>query len=254
MSGQLEASPRGISIASCHRVLLEVTDSQLAVFNQIGGYLALTEIDLEIDLDRKLPDRVAAYLDEANRRIDHLFATEKNKRTPKFIPSDSELFYWALEYLTSKDLTMGHVFCEWGSGYGLATSLAALLGYEAYGIEIEPSLIEAAGNLARDLDVDSRFLCSSYMPEGVESYAGVGGEEIIRDHLGGEVEALSYPGMDCEITEIDVFYVFPWPGEQEFMEDFFDKIAVEGAILMIYYGEEIRAYRKTFEEDDSEDY
>ena len=216
--------------------------------------MALTEIDLQIDLDRELPDRVSAYLDEANRRIDHLFATEKNKRTPKFIPSDAELFYRVLAYLTENDLTMGHVFCEWGSGYGVATSLAALLGYEAYGIEIEQSLLESAGDLARDLDVDSKFIHSSYMPEGVESYSGVGGEEIIQDHLGGEVEALSYPGMGCEITEIDVFYVFPWPGEQEFMEDFFDKIAVEGAILMIYYGEEIRAYRKVFEEDESDDY
>ena len=102
--------------------------------------------------------------------------------------------------------------------------------------------------------MDARFLCQSYMPEGVESYAGVGGEEIIEDALGEEEGELVYEGMGYDISEIDVFYVFPWPGEQEFMEQFFDKIAVEGAILMIYYGDEVRAYRKVFEDDDGEDF
>lgn len=217
--------------------------------------MAVEEIALELPpaTGNKLPDSVARYLEEANRRIDVLFETERNKRTPKFIPSDSELLYAALARVTEQDLPLGRVYCEWGSGLGLGTCMAALLGYEAYGIEIEPTLVEISRELAENSGIDVRILEGSYIPDGFESYGGVGGEELVRpEHFfGGGTDhfAPTYEGMPCPTDEIDVFFVYPWPTEQEFMLELFDALAAEGAIFLAYYGDgEICCYRKSAEE------
>ncbi|MCB1099255.1 MAG: hypothetical protein KDN22_27035 [Verrucomicrobiae bacterium] len=217
--------------------------------------MAVEEIELDLPTTSgfELPDAVASYLEEANRRIDVLFDTERNKRTPKFIPSDPELLYAALAEVTERDLPLGRVYCEWGSGLGLGTCMAALLGYEAYGIEIEPTLVDASRALAEDSGIDARIIEGSYIPEGFESYGGMGGEELVRpEHFfggDGEFFAPSYEGMPYTTDEIDLFFVYPWPTEQEFMLQLFDALAAEGAVFLAYYGDgEICCYRKTGED------
>ena len=216
--------------------------------------MAVEEIELKLPAttDHELPDAVARYLEEANRRIDVLFETERNKRTPKFIPSDSELLYAALADVTRRDLPLGRVYCEWGSGLGLGTCLAALLGYEAYGIEIEPTLADISRELAENSGIDVKILEGSYIPEGFESYGGMGGEELVRpEHFfGGDGESFAptYEGMPCPTDEIDVFFVYPYPTEQEFMLELFEALAADGAIFLAYYGDgEICCYRKVAE-------
>ena len=215
--------------------------------------MGVEELVLDLE-DTELPADVADYLEEANRRIDVLFETERNKRTPKFIPSDSELLYAALASITNQDLPLGRVYCEWGSGMGLGTCIATLLGYEAFGIEIEPSLVDLSRELAEESGIGVRILEGSYIPEGFESYGGMGGEELVRpEHFfgGGEGERFppTYEGMPYSTDEIDVFFVYPWPGEQEFMLELFTALAADGAIFLAYYGDgEICAYRKTADE------
>ncbi len=210
--------------------------------------MALEEIELGGLWDGEVPETVSGYLEEADRRIDVFFESGRNRRVPKFIPSDAETVYGVLEVLTRGEVPMGWVFCEWGSGFGVATCLAAMLGYEAYGIEIEEELVKAAGALAGDMGIDARFVCASYLPEGIESYAGMGGEEMVREGGAEEGREWGYEGMERELSEVDVVFVYPWPGEQEFMENLFEEVAVEGAILVVYYGdEEIRVFRKVWE-------
>lgn len=218
--------------------------------------MAVEPIDLNLEMP-EIPEDVSRLFREANRRIDDFFETERNRRYPKFIPSDSELLYAALHHITRNGLALGNVYCEWGSGFGFGICLAALLGYDAYGIEIEPELVELSRKLAGDLGIGVNVLEGSYMPDGYESYAGVGGEELVEPdgHLHSVAEngraELKYDGMDLEIDEIDLFYVFPWPGEQEFMLEFFDSIAAEGAILLAYFGDrDLCAFRRVFQEAD----
>lgn len=213
--------------------------------------MAIEEIPLDLS-GCALSRDAAAFLAEANRRIDELFATERNKRTPKFLPSDPELLHAALTCITRRNLPLGRVYCEWGSGVGVGVGLASLLGYEAFGIEIEPSLVRFARKLAHDTGVAAQFLEGSYLPEGFESYSGMGGEELVlpEHFLGGSSGlphfAPTYEGMPCPTDEIDVFFVFPWPGEQEFMQQLFEILAGDGAILLVYYGgSELCAYQKT---------
>lgn len=212
--------------------------------------MPIEEIELELTR-RELPADVARYLTEADRRIDELFETERNKRMPKFIPSDSELLYAALEWITSEDLPLGRVYCEWGSGIGIGTCMASMLGYEAFGIEIEPDLVEMSRKLAADAGIGNvQILEGSYIPDGFDSYGGVGGEGLVapEDFISGDDRPFfpTYDGMPYPTDEIDLFFVYPWPGEQEFMQELFAALAADGAILLAYYGDgEICAYRKT---------
>lgn len=207
--------------------------------------------ELSIDLGKAdPPEQVTNFLAEADRRIDHLFETEANRKVPRFIPSDPVAIYRALDFVTRNDLPLGRVFCEWGSGFGVGTCMAALLGYEAHGIEIEPDLADTSRQLASDLGIDINICCTSYVPEGFESYAAVGGEELVlpehfSDHGDGFGDVPVYEGMDLSTDEIDLFFVYPWPGEQEFMQQLFDAIATEGAILLTYLEDgEVSAHQK----------
>ncbi len=205
--------------------------------------MAVEELELELD---------QGALAEADRRIDELFDTERNKRIPKFIPGDPALLYSALADITKRELPLGRVYCEWGSGFGIGTCLAAMLGYEAFGIEIEPSLVQISRQLATDTDNEIEIIESSYIPEGFESYDGVGGEGLVlpENFLGGatDEEPPHYEGIPYPTDEIDVFFVYPWPGEQEFMQELFGALAGDGAILLAYHGDgEMCAYRNIVE-------
>ncbi|MED5586933.1 MAG: hypothetical protein VYB61_11290 [Verrucomicrobiota bacterium] len=208
--------------------------------------------ELTIHLEHKpLPAVAAAYLEEANRRIDNLFESGRNRRMPRFIPSDAVAIYNALDYITRQDMPLGRIYCEWGSGYGIGTCFAALLGYDAYGIEIEEELVSSSEKLAGEFGIDIRIINTDYMPEGFECGNGSGGAELVTPEqqafgLSSFDEVPRYEGMEHGLDEVDLFFIYPWPGEQEFVQEFFHAVAADGAILLAYYGDnDLCAYRKT---------
>lgn len=215
--------------------------------------MALELLDLDFPTTA-LPLEVSRLIQESERRLQLFYTNQRHRGFPRFLPSDSALVFTAMEYVTRHALAPGRVFCEWGSGFGTGTCLAALLGYEAYGIEIQPELAEISREMARQLDIPVEILCASYIPDGYESYSGVGGADLV------ELETFYYPGvaidqkpryegMDIDIASIDLFFVYPWPDEQELMTKLFDAVAVDGAILIAYYSfKEICVYRKVFDE------
>ena len=83
-----------------------------------------------------LPPEVAAFIADADRRCDLFYDQQLNKRFPRYVPSEPAQVYAALRHVTERGLPLGEIFIEWGSGFGVATGFAALLGYEAHGIEI----------------------------------------------------------------------------------------------------------------------
>ena len=211
----------------------------------------IEQIDLQLD-ESPLPKQVKNFLTEAESRIDKLFDTEKNRKVPRFIPSNAELVYKHLSAIVSGDFCLGNNYCEWGSGYGVGTCLASLLGFNSFGIEIEPSLVTASKALAKKTHIDVTIIESDYMPEGFDCYEGSGGAELIRpeNYVCGTNEHLdvSYEGMEINLDEVDVFFVYPWPGEQEFMLEFFQAIAADGALFLVYLGDDdFVLYRKTAE-------
>ena len=186
--------------------------------------------------DAVLPGDVRTFLAEADRRIER-FRIEHN--IPGFVPSDFAAVYGVLRALVEEDAAPGNLFCEWGSGFGVVTCLAAMLDFEACGIEIEPELVEEARRLADDFDIPAEFYEGSFLPEGSDvtldcnAFSWLVTEEESRD------EARLGP------DDFDVIFIYPWPDEEHIMEALFDRHARPGAILLTYHGaEDLRLRRK----------
>ncbi len=194
----------------------------------------------------ELPAPFDALVQEADDRWDAFWAQKLNKRYPRYVASEPAQVYAALKYVRDAGLAFGDRFMEWGSGFGVASSLASLLGYEATGIELEAGLVEIAEALAENHRSGAEFIATSYIPEGYISYEHVGGTDIVPDDsFGHQAGPPHYEEMDIGLDEIDVFFVYPWPGEQEMMLKLFEAVAGEDAILIAYYGDaEICLYRK----------
>lgn len=192
-------------------------------------------------------------LAEADRRCDDFFEAGLGRRYPRYLPSDPAVVYAAMIYLKEAGHLHGEVFCEWGCGFGVATCMASLTGFEAFGIEIETELADLATQLASDLEIPAQILCENYLPEGYEECEGVGGKDLLTPeattaHHDATDLTPTYDGLDP--GEVDLFFVYPWPGQEEFMMALFTAISSEEAVLLIYHGDgEITAYRHDTRDD-----
>ena len=206
---------------------------------------SIKQIDYEAE-SPVVPEPFASLIQDADDRWEKFWAQKLNKRYPRYVASEPAQVYAALKHVRDEGLALCKRFIEWGSGFGIATSLASLLGFQATGIELEDGLVAIAESLAEKHQTGAEFITTTYIPEGYISYDHVGGSDIVPDeNFGYQVESPSYDGMDVGLDEIDVFFVYPWPGEQEMMLKLFESVASEGAILIAYYGDqEICIYRK----------
>lgn len=181
--------------------------------------------------ERRLPREVQELIDEAGDRIED-FIAERSARVSGFVPSDFDRVYPALAAIDDQRLTSGNAFCELGSGFGVVTLLAALLEFDAYGIEIEGSLVAEAQKLAEDFDLPAEFIEGSYIPEE--------GEEIVRNlytndnvWLPGHAQP-AWPKIGMLPRDFDLIYAFPWPEEEELVATLFDEFGATGALLLTF--------------------
>ena len=202
--------------------------------------------------EARVSDTVARLIAACSRGWERFFADHDDRQAPRFVPSVPERVFAVLAEVTTRKLPPNRVFCEWGSGFGMATCLASLLGYEAYGLEIDEELVRLSRAIARRLGIPVEILCTSLFPEGYDAYSGVDGAalvtpESLSDHNDNDAARgpLRYDGMAIDIADIGVFFVYPWPEEHELMQQLFDAVAREGAILVVYHTDkDIRVFRK----------
>jgi hypothetical protein len=116
-----------------------------------------------------------------------------------YVPSNYDVVYAALS-----TLPRGR-FCEWGSGMGIITGLAEMLGFNAHGIELDPRLVAASRRLLADF--------------GLSASIGTG------DYLDVQHAA-------------DITFVYCWPGQVSRAEEHFLATAADGARLLVYFGPE----------------
>jgi hypothetical protein len=189
-------------------------------------------VDVPIPVEpAPLPYEVKRFLREADRRVEAELA---EARAPAFVPSNYELVYPVLRALADSALLRGHTFCEWGSGLGVATGVAALLGYEAYGIEAEWGLVEEARRLVDDFDLSAEFVCGSFIPAGGERHVYRAGEYA---WFTTESDA-AYTELGLGPDDFDLVYAYPWPDEEEVVADLFEMYAGAGAVLLTCKGGE----------------
>jgi hypothetical protein len=199
--------------------------------------MPLSDLDL-IPGPADLPAEAVRFIREAEARIDRFQA---ECRVPAFVPCDYAAAFGVLRALADGTLARGRRFCEWGSGFGVVVGLAAMLDFDACGIEIDAGLVDEARRLADDFDLPTEFVRGSFVPRGAED----------RVHAGGAYSWLTtegdyaYDDLELDVSDFDVVFAYPWPDEEAVVCDLFECYAGPGAVLATYHGgAEFRLKRK----------
>jgi hypothetical protein len=189
--------------------------------------LALADLDLPAGTARP-PADVRAFLREAERRIARF---QRRCRVPAFVPSDFGLAYGALRALAASAAAPDNLFCEWGSGFGVVACLAAMLDFDATGIEVEGELVDAARRLADDFGLPVEFAQGSFIPPGGglrlegEGFAWLTTDE---DDTAG--------GLGLGPADFGLVFAYPWPDEERAIASLFERHGDPGALLLTYHG------------------
>ena len=177
------------------------------------------------------PADVRRFLREAGRRVGR---SQRDGRVPSFAASDFGRVYGALREVERAGLLAGRWFCEWGSGLGVVSCLAATLGLDAWGIETEPALVRAARRLAGDFGMAVEFVRGSFIPARAE--AGLTrGHDFAWLSRGGTRSA--YEAMGLGVEDFDLVFAYPWPDEEALIEGLFEGHARAGAMLLTYHAD-----------------
>lgn len=195
--------------------------------------MALQEVDLLID-DDAIPEAVQHVLLTSHIGVNE-YLENHQKDLSGFIPSCPESVYRALRSIFVRNVARGFSFCEWGSGYGTVTCLAAILGFEAVGIEIDPQLVNASRGLANRFELSAVFAHGSFVPAKARALS----EEAFRDNDGrypwlqNRADS-AYHTLGLSPEAFDVVFAYPWPGEEYFVRELFHSSASTGALLLSY--------------------
>lgn len=167
----------------------------------------------------------------ASDRIE-AFMSDNDSVTENFVRCDFDLVDQSLTWIEQNHLLTGRRFCELGSGFGVAAMLASLHGLESVGIEIESDLVDQSNDLADDQDLPAEFYCGSFVPRGLSGIVELGSEvEHVETH-----EDDVYDEIGLEMDDFDLFFAFPWPGEEHFFEAVFDSGAASQSMLLTFRG------------------
>jgi hypothetical protein len=142
-----------------------------------------------------------------------------------FIPAEYEQVCEALV----AHFVPGRRFLEWGSGSGVITILAGIIGYDAVGIELDGALVETARGLARRFGSSARFVHGSFLPSGFRWHAahGVRNPEQTGDGRSGYIE------LGAALDDFDVVYGYPWKGEEAMMRALMREYGRRDAVLLL---------------------
>jgi hypothetical protein len=174
---------------------------------------------------------VARFLRTAVRRLERIHSSH---HFPAFVSSDFSLAYQALRYLEASALLSGDRFCEWGSGLGVVSCLAAMTGFRAFGVEASGRLVREARRLARDFDLPAEFARGNFIPRGAGGRL-LAGREFAWLSTGGRC---GHEALGINPDEFDLIYAYPWPDEERLVEDLFEARARPGALLLTYHSEQ----------------
>lgn len=187
-------------------------------------------------LDPELHGRLRALYEEGWDLWDDFDVRVRQHRFHPFVAADYPVVLEALASLRAPGLR----FLEWGSATGVITIMADLLGYEAYGIEIDQDLVDQAMDLARRSGSRALFTAGSFIPTGYR-WRHQGG-----DGRHGTIEhgASGYLALGRALDEFDVVFGYPWHGEEAMMLDLMRAHGRHDATLIVPAGNGVTVYRR----------
>jgi predicted O-methyltransferase YrrM len=187
-----------------------------------------------------LPARVAAVLADGRALLAAHFARPDLPPGHGAIPSDHERVVRGLRSLRANDPGLRR-FLEWGSGLGIVAIAAALLGYDAHGIEWDDAMVAEAQRFASAHGVDVPFVAGSFVPPGSDALLDRA-ELTTRTVLQSDD---AYDRLERDLDDFDVVFAYPWPEEEALYRRLFQRGAADGAVLVLYGQlDGVRAFRK----------
>lgn len=186
--------------------------------------------------DAPLQARLDALCADGWALWEHFERTVREPAFHPFVAADYDIVRTALFALRAP----GRRFLEWGSASGVITIMADLMGFEAYGIELDASLVATARALAARHASQARFAAASFLP------AGYGWRARDGDRRTGTIgEGPSgYLQLGRALDDFDVVFGYPWGGEEPMMHDLMRRYGSPGALLLLYdTNDGVRAYR-----------
>jgi hypothetical protein len=187
-------------------------------------------------LDPALRARLLELVEEGREIFDRFDLEVRAKTFHPFVAADYERIMRAL--LSAR--APGQRFLEWGSATGVITIMADLMGFEAYGIELDPQLVETARALAARYGSGARFAAGSFLPAGYR-YRPRDGDARLGTIGSGES---AYPQLGHPLDDFDVVYGYPWGGEEPMMLDLMRAYGSPDARLLLHIGSGVHVYRR----------
>jgi hypothetical protein len=179
-----------------------------------------------LETDPVLRARITALCDEG-WEIWSRFDTEVRQHGwHPFVAADYERVLETLLTMRSP----GRRFLEWGSAHGVITIMADLLGFEAYGIELDADLVRTARELAAKYESRARFAAGSFLPAGYEWKPRSGDARLGTIGQG----TAGYAELGHPLEDFDVVFAFPWTGEEPLMHDVMRCYGGREARLLLY--------------------
>jgi len=205
-----------------------IAEGAAAVAAVAGDAIELTKGALESRLDALCADGWEIW-----HRFDETF---RRRHFHPFVPADYDV---ARKLLLSLRVP-GCRFLEWGSATGIITIMADMMGFDAYGIEIDASLAATAREVARRHGSAAQFVVGSFLPTGYRfrSRDGDGRTGTIADGPSGYVQ------LGRALEDFDVVFGYPWGGEEAVMLDVMQRYGRPDARLLLYDSDNsVRVYR-----------
>lgn len=215
-----------VSLADC-----DPTSTVLAPL-RLMSVRSITDAALDAQLDERLDALIAdgwAIWERFDRPV---LATEFHP----FVAADYDVVRAALLRLRAP----GRRFLEWGSATGIITIMADLMGLEAYGIELDASLVAIARDVAARHASAARFVAGSFLPAGYH-WRGRDGDSR-RGTIGDGISG--YGELGHALDDFDIVFGYPWDGETEIMRDVMRQFGRPDALLLLYdTNRGVRMYR-----------
>ena len=176
-------------------------------------------------LDDSLRVRLAELFEEGWEIFDKFSTDVRDHEFHPFVPAD---YGYVLATLLPHRAP-GRRFLEWGSATGVITIAADLLGFEAYGIELDAGLVDTARRLATKYRSKATFSAASFLPAGYVWRPAVGDGRLgtIGDGPSGYLE------LGHALDEFDVVFGYPWGGEEGMMLDLMSRFGRPDAVLLL---------------------
>jgi hypothetical protein len=185
------------------------------------------------DLDPTLRARIEELCEHGWSRWERFDREVRSRRFHPFVAADYDAVLDALLPLAAP----GRRFLEWGSATGVITIMADMLGFAAYGIELDERLVREARELARTRASGARFAAGSFLPSGYRPRSR-------EERLGTIGEGPSgYLELGIPLDDFDVVFGYPWPGEELVMIDLMQEYGARDGLLLLYHGSGVARYR-----------